>query len=178
MRYTIAAKKTKYRDYVFRSRLEAKWAAMFDLLGWQWDYEPIDFNGWIPDFAIYGNRTVYVEVKPTVQFVSDVALKIGSSGCFDDVLIVGQRPIIGWLCDSPVIGWISERACNGLGSWGDAFLAKWGTPANAIGFAHSFLSYQDRISGAYNGDNFYSVDKECIQKFWSLAHNATQWRPE
>lgn len=178
MRYAIKAKKTKYRDYVFRSRLEAKWAAMFDLLRWQWDYEPVDFNGWIPDFAIYGKQIVYVEVKPTVEFLPNVARKIGSSGCSDDVLIVGQRPIVGYFCDSPAIGWISECASSGLGTWGNAFLARWGSSANAIGFAHSFLSYQDRISGSYDGDHFYAVDEDYLQLLWASAHNATQWWPK
>jgi len=30
----IAAIPTLYKDVQFRSRLEAKWAAFFDLLGW------------------------------------------------------------------------------------------------------------------------------------------------
>jgi hypothetical protein len=52
----IAPIKTTYKSYDFRSRLEARWAVMFDLLKWKWEYEPTDFNGWIPDFAIYGKH--------------------------------------------------------------------------------------------------------------------------
>jgi hypothetical protein len=50
--YTIAAKPTLYRGQQFRSRLEARWAAFFDLLRWEWVYEPFDLGGWSPDFAI------------------------------------------------------------------------------------------------------------------------------
>lgn len=43
--YTVPAIPTKYNGINFRSRLEAKWAAFFDLLEWNWEYEPCDFNG-------------------------------------------------------------------------------------------------------------------------------------
>ena len=52
MKYDIRAKPTTYNGRLFRSRLEARWAAYFDLLGWAWEYEPFDLNGWSPDFAI------------------------------------------------------------------------------------------------------------------------------
>ena len=60
----IAAIPTLYKDVQFRSRLEAKWAAFFDLLGWPWDYEPFDLNGYIPDFILHLHEPVLVEVKP------------------------------------------------------------------------------------------------------------------
>lgn len=59
-----AAIPTLYRGRQYRSRLEARWAAMFDLLGWAYEYEPYDLNGWIPDFVLMGKRNVLVEVKP------------------------------------------------------------------------------------------------------------------
>lgn len=64
-----AAIKTKYGGVSFRSRLEAKWAAFFDLLDWSWDYEPIDLNGWIPDFVIRNgsSKRIFIEVKPYLQ---------------------------------------------------------------------------------------------------------------
>jgi hypothetical protein len=52
MTLTIAAIPTTYAGVRFRSRLEARWAATFDLLGWEWAYEPYDLNGWIPDFVL------------------------------------------------------------------------------------------------------------------------------
>lgn len=75
---------TKYRGINMRSRLEAKWACMFDLLGWKWEYEPIDLNGWIPDFAISDARKnikgfgaselksiTLIEIKPIFEFNYD-----------------------------------------------------------------------------------------------------------
>jgi hypothetical protein len=79
MNYTIAAHETTYRSTVFRSRLEARWAAFFDevsereILTIDWRYEPIDLRGWTPDFYIKfpcwhsecsNHHELYVEVKP------------------------------------------------------------------------------------------------------------------
>lgn len=49
---------------MYRSRLEARWAIFFRLLGWQAFYEPFDLNGWIPDFVLHGTKQILVEVKP------------------------------------------------------------------------------------------------------------------
>lgn len=64
--YTIKPIKTKYAGVTFRSRLEATWAAFFDLMGWKWEYEPIDLDGWSPDFLLRGDYSeeILVEVKP------------------------------------------------------------------------------------------------------------------
>lgn len=53
---------TKYGGTNFRSRLEARWAAFFDLSEIRWSYEPIDLDGWCPDFGL--DLNVLVEVKP------------------------------------------------------------------------------------------------------------------
>lgn len=62
---------TRYAGCQFRSRLEAKWAAFFDLLGWNWEYEPIDLNGYIPDFVLGFASPMIVEVKPLLGNPSD-----------------------------------------------------------------------------------------------------------
>lgn len=64
MRYNIKAIPTVYNHVQFRSRLEARWAAFFDLCGWDWDYEPFDLEGWAPDFMLKGKTKALVEVKP------------------------------------------------------------------------------------------------------------------
>lgn len=58
---------TVYKDYRFRSRLEARWAIFFDSLGIEWEYEPEGYvlgeHGWyLPDFKIKGTN-IFVEVK-------------------------------------------------------------------------------------------------------------------
>ena len=65
---------THYNGINFRSRLEAKWARFFDLLGWKWDYEPVDFDGYIPDFYLHGDRPCFVEIKPAMRVSELVTL--------------------------------------------------------------------------------------------------------
>ena len=64
---------TRYGETLFRSRLEARWAAFFDLTGVGWVYEPDDKKpGWWPDFSVSpirfadrdGEYSVLAEVKP------------------------------------------------------------------------------------------------------------------
>ena len=62
---------TTYRGYLFRSRLEARWAVFFDALGIEWEYEPEGFvlpdgERYLPDFFLPTfDGGMYVEVKPT-----------------------------------------------------------------------------------------------------------------
>jgi len=78
----IKAIQTEYRGYLFRSRLEARWAVFFDACGVEWEYEPEGYdlgNGvyYLPDFLLhnvqiggFGSgsefsdiRSLYAEVK-------------------------------------------------------------------------------------------------------------------
>lgn len=54
---------TRYAGVLFRSRLETRWAAFFDLAGWAWEYEPSDDVKWVPDF-ILRRSGLAIEVKP------------------------------------------------------------------------------------------------------------------
>jgi hypothetical protein len=167
--------KTRYKSINFRSRLEAKWARFFDLLGWKWAYEPIDFKGWIPDFALYGNNDlVYVEVKPIVSFPKDVAKKIAGSGVDKEVLIVGQ--VCPLPIDEPVpyIGWLCER-----GDWALAAFGRWVDGKGQIGFCHTVQAFTDRISGGYDGGCYGGLESPTVQEInqlWAEACNAMQWR--
>ncbi len=69
MKYEISAKPTKYNGRLYRSRLEARWAAFFDLLEWDYEYEPVDFKHWSPDFLIngYDGIKLYLEIKPYID---------------------------------------------------------------------------------------------------------------
>lgn len=63
---TIKAIETIYRGYRFRSRLEARWAVVFDRLGIRWDYESQGYQfgdiTYLPDFWLR-DLGVFVEVK-------------------------------------------------------------------------------------------------------------------
>lgn len=61
-RYTIPNRPTEYAGVMFRSQLEAHWAAFFDVAGIEWEYEPVRMRGWVPDFRLWGK--FLAEVKP------------------------------------------------------------------------------------------------------------------
>jgi hypothetical protein len=56
----LVAKQTIYKDYKFASRLEARYAYFWDLMGVPWEYEKeaLDLDGltYIPDFWLPANR--------------------------------------------------------------------------------------------------------------------------
>ena len=51
------------------------------MCGWQFEYEPIDLDGWFPDFAVYGKdgKPTYIEVKPVMAFPEETAKRISKS---------------------------------------------------------------------------------------------------
>lgn len=123
---------TMYRNRVYRSRLEARWAAMFDSLGWRYEYEPFDLAGWIPDFILLGERNVLVEVKPIMCLegpawipaeVFSVAEKVESATReTDDPILVLGGTVLGLdglsddaylaLASGYMFGWVGPRLCE------------------------------------------------------------------
>lgn len=111
---------TQYRGYLFRSRLEARWAVFFDACGVEWEYEPEGYrfeNGicYLPDFLLhdvqlggYGSdsdisdiRRLYVEVKGQMTQADSEKImgfyKAGITGRWpaiseNPVLVVGNIP--------------------------------------------------------------------------------------
>lgn len=62
---------TEYRGYLFRSRLEARWAVFFDTLGVPYEYEPEGYDLgdgilYLPDFWLPTWES-WVEVKPRMS---------------------------------------------------------------------------------------------------------------
>ena len=161
----IKAIPTEFGGIRFRSRLEAKWAAFFDLVGWRWEYEPVDFNGWIPDFAIVEDgRVAYVEVKPVYKFPDDTADKIEASGCGERVLIVGAgNPMrTPWGCGP---GWLGEIH-YGARRWNLATYGLWDDPIRI-----DFCGYDPLRCGAGEAPDMDLV----ITAHWRTAANETQW---
>jgi hypothetical protein len=64
----IKAIPTLYNGVAMRSRLEARWASMFDALRWHWEYEPDLQAGFvIPDFLLPNfAHPIVLECKPAV----------------------------------------------------------------------------------------------------------------
>lgn len=113
----IAAVPTTYSGVLFRSRLEARWAAFFDLCGWDWAYEPSHLDGWLPDFLIRTRACdVLAEVKPIDLAQAWGDYKAGTSVNLPDygkatqysgelpVILLGRDPLC--LHDDDIIGMI------------------------------------------------------------------------
>lgn len=86
---------TKYNGYVFRSRLEARWAVFFDELNIEWEYEKegykLDDFSYLPDFWLPEYK-YWLEVKgvsPTPDEVKKCQLLQDLTG-YPVVLTVGQ----------------------------------------------------------------------------------------
>lgn len=87
----MTPKKTKYKGVIYRSRLEAKWAVVFDLLGIEHTYETSQFSlentGYMPDFYLPQLET-YVEVKGVMD--QDSEYKLSQFMLSHNILIVGN----------------------------------------------------------------------------------------
>lgn len=171
MHYEMKAIETRYNGILFRSRLEARWAAMFDLLGWRWTYEPTEFNGWIPDFAIQGNEVVYVEVKPFHSFPISLANELDQTGCEAEILLLGMHGpfMTRFGANRPMLGFLRE-----MGNWSTAPLGLW---KMEYGFCHDELSFTDRISGEHTGSWGDDVTEDEASALWREACNRTRWMP-
>lgn len=97
MGYNFKSVPTEYRGFVFRSRLEATWAAFFDNAGFGWQYEPYDLSGWCPDFVITHHdflpKEMMVEVKPSWDMAREKFPQFEKSGV-DQVLCLLNAPDI------------------------------------------------------------------------------------
>lgn len=175
----IKAIPTFYNGTQYRSRLEARWAAFFDLVGWRYDYEPQDLNGWIPDFALRGQgideftpRITLVEVKPVSERPLDICGEIERSGVTHEVVLCGLGPIhtehgiyLGWLMDDHRM-------------WALAPFGKW-INAKTIGFCHNDNEFRDRISSKHDGGCYGCGDFNAneVVRAWREAGNIVQWKP-
>lgn len=189
----IKAHPTTYGGVNFRSRLEARWAAFFDLLGWKWQYEPIDLEGWVPDFSIQGaSGPVYVEVKPIewnrthdgnngqvrergdLAKVRDYAKRDGAR----EVLVLGTMPSFMAHTGESDWAYLGCLVGSGIDTGFDA-ACLFCSPDTGFDFCAYYGSYRFRISGEYDGDHHLSSaypDPEVVTRMWRQAGNATQWR--
>jgi len=200
MKYNIKNVPTEYNGRLFRSRLEARWARFFDLLEWDFEYEPFDLNGWSPDFLLRGkyikhdlvytgknpfahlfkhldmfetiDHPVLVEVKPLDRFDKSAAKKItdAAAGKFE-VLLLGTG-----LLNGTKLGWLYENELKWSSGWGEAIF----THEEKYGFAHSDGSFGCRINGSGSGsDNHLCNDFTEIKRLWQEAGTATMFlKPE
>lgn len=178
-----SAKPTEYKGISFRSRLEARWAAMFDILGWTWEYEPECDGFYIPDFLLHGPRgqRVYVEVKPMATFLGDrpaiVAKARDAIGTEELLLILTDEFPHGVCFDVAAIGFLDGPDVEDF-----AILFQPGARHHGLefDFGCAFGSWVGKLTGAYDGNALFEstmVSKGDLLQLWSRAGNAIQWKP-
>lgn len=167
--YTIAAIPTRYAGVNFRSRLEARWAAFFDLAGWKWEYEPAspEFDFWIPDFRLTPQLNirqkrdrnevritrvdVYCEVKP-IDFEADLSRE-NRMGPYKKALLHSHKVWVLCLGRAPF-------ACSSVGILGEQ-------PPDENGEQDP-----DHCDDVWGTVHLLSAAED----FWREAGNAVQWR--
>jgi hypothetical protein len=166
----IDAKPTTYQGVAFRSILEARWAVMFDLLGWIWDFEPaIPLSAYIPDFLVRAplRRPAFARAPATA------------------LVLMEAKPIVSTLdYEAPVrkialSGWEHAAVVLGPVLWPVGEL--W-----AFGFATDRVERRDALPGGHeawfpvgvNADNELELGGgRDVRDLWRRAGNKTQWLP-
>ena len=91
---------TEYNGYLFRSKLEAQWAVVFDSLGIRYEYEPEGFEledgtKYLPDFY-FPDQDTYGEVKPdrpgALEELLKKSLKSVANGAIKKLVILPNIP--------------------------------------------------------------------------------------
>lgn len=110
---TIKAIETKYGGYRFRSRKEARFAVMFDALGWHWEFEPEGFRlgddiYYLPDFFIH-DLALWIEVKgkpPTEEeFTKATRLTLGTG----NPTLITWQDFTGHTADNTILFMVNNQ---------------------------------------------------------------------
>ena len=173
---------TTYHNYKFRSRLEAIWACFFDHLGWKWKYEPFDYDGYIPDFALlFPAGHMLAEVKPclSLEDLEVESTKLVNCPWERESIMLGVGPLEnkgGELCLGVMYGkngdcCLADRAAlvKCVGHYGfTATDGGWGCRVEH----HP----NERSKDIWLGQS-HNADHDFLEK-WALAQNMVQWAPK
>lgn len=188
---------TLYRGRAYRSRLEARYAALFDALEWPHEYEPLDLTGrrrgYIPDFLVrMGTVDVLVEVKPyTLPFDADafVACRRMEEVWNGHALLVGATHVVTEdektdpeirLDNSGMFPIIERSQAAGLFTEGTIEIGRmrlegarcWDPAYLATDGSHWYVSATPTGDTHLDGPHFAKA-----QWSWATAGNLTQWQP-
>lgn len=194
--YTIKAIPTVYRGRRYRSRLEARWAAMFDQLRWTHEYEPYDLSGWAPDFLISmpdDSQRVLVEIKPITECHEETMERMWKAcqahKLMDDeedeaqitaVLLLGIAPRhAGGRFQFVDFGWF--RSCSTVQKQIIPAKLAWLPDFHTPGFKADITGVSDDgwfglITGDAGIDRDIKPYPDHTMSLWSEATNAVQWR--
>jgi hypothetical protein len=180
---------TVYKGIEFRSRLEAKWAIMFDLFSWSWEYEPIDLNGYIPDFHIdFGRDRFFVEIKPHMTKSALMpALDKANAALGDDadegILVLGGTiGSYGTYFNAETYVWHLTAVMMQEGGWGvdDVYLAVCPSCMTIVPLTWDGI-WNFPCCPVPDGDNKHyrhqvAIEEGLIDGYWAKATNAIKYR--
>lgn len=84
---------TRYKGYLFRSRLEARWAVFLDELGVKWEYEKEGYElkylgKYLPDFYIPRYNS-FLEIKP-----AGYPSNVDQMKCIELSMLTGKKVVL------------------------------------------------------------------------------------
>jgi hypothetical protein len=190
---------TLYAGALFRSQLEAHWAAYLDLLGWRWTYEPFDLlsagsrPGHIPDFAIiFPHQTVMLSIKP---YTREEEMRVFAEDELEPVNWAGEWMVGGaggpWeeMRGSCILGLLSQAVYGPDGparSWasGAVGVCGMGNPDNPhLSLQHVEQEFSCYVCGDYPGGTIHNLSREYLGSgiatafaLWQHAGNTVRWR--
>jgi hypothetical protein len=167
-RERVASIPCEYKGILFRSLLECRWALVFDIVGLEWAYEPMELGdgpgtGYVPDFCVQApvfsrpqvRGPTLVEVRPVVdpkEFRTPIN-KIARSGWRGCAVVVGA---ITWTSDTP---WGRETV---LGRAHPAVNARHADPESNEWYSVGY--HQEKKLFGMGGDDLERVYREASRR--------------
>ena len=162
------------KNILFRSRIEAQWAYVFDVLGFQWEYEPFDLQGYIPDFILnYKDESLLIEIKGDCDIWGSFLPhkeKIENSGWDGKFIILGSTYKYHDAYNTDDRLWVNIGKIFDKGIEDDCVIRQVNTHESVIWEIGGSWMY-DILPGSWNISG-----KNHFDEIWAFAKNASQWK--
>lgn len=178
------------RGIQFRSRIEAQWAYIFEKLEWNWEYEPIDLEGYIPDFIIkFDEDEILIEIKGDTNIWKEEVYKPH----VDKILKSGWKGQFGILGSVYKIS--NDYTGNDIINIGKLYQNKWKVHSDNeidIHLDDLIITFSNRVNKFYldgsewkdilddplydRKDTYNTYVYKHFPKIWVEAKNKVQWK--
>lgn len=179
----IKAIETTYKGYKFRSRIEARWAVVFDTLGIPWEYEKEGYDlpsgayladFWLPTAEHPFGKGVWFEVKGEApkQIEKQLAAELATATGHAVVMAHGEIPVV----DEPVFV-AGEHMSIFYGTDGKTLSMDYPMTIaycdDCSEFAFVFLGYWDRMCSHFEDNGgYYALPSKKLRKAYRSGRAA------